>query len=361
MPPLPQAPTTIFQPLLEEHCNALGQVRAGYLLKLIDVIGAYCGLKYIQNRYTLVTASLDRTNFVANIRLWEFIAMEARVTQVWSSSMEVAVEVYAVSMRPETNMAGFAIDDNGMQRRYVATAYLVFVAFDRDRNKPTLPPLPQGTTTTEAIRQAANIRKQQRLADAKTAPLLPLIADGDESDASYWQEESLKATERHANINGNVFGGVILEQMTQTARHCAEKHCLGATVVGARIDRMSFLAPGYIGETIRTRAMVTATFATSMELQVEVHAVNPNTPDTPRLIATCYMVYVRLTPHGHPADVLPWQPITPPQQQRAGDAQQRRSQRQAESHQLEPLPPHPPASRQPLCQRLTNAWQALTS
>jgi acyl-CoA hydrolase len=326
--------THIFQPVLEEHCNNLNQVQAGYLLKLIDIIGAYCALKHVNNQVTIVTASLDRTNFSAAIKLWEFIAMECHITQVWGSSMEVEVNVYGVSMRPETNVRGVSIDSNGMQRRHVATAYLVYVGFDKNRQKATLPKITHTRPSELAASYTADLRKQHRFAEAKDVPLIPINS---ESDCNHWVEVNKVATPRDANINGNVFGGVILEEITNTARKAAEKHCLGATVVGARMDRMSFLAPGYIGETIRTRAILTATFKTSMELQVEVHAINPNKPDSPRLIASSYMIFVRLTPQGTPADVPPWEATTDLQLERLHAAKKRREGRNNEKKEIPQL------------------------
>lgn len=316
----------IFQPLLEEHCNSLGQIRAGYLLKLIDVLGAFSALQYVDNAYTVVTASLDRTNFINTIRVWEFIYMESTVTQVWNTSMEVMVDVYAVNYR-----------SGPITRRKVARAYLVFVAIDKDayteRKKAKLPPLQWHTAKQLAATQAADLRKKRRFAEDDAAPWIAL----DTTDGEAVFEHIHEAVPDDANLNGNVFGGVILELMSRTARKAAEQHCLGQPVVGARVDRMSFIAPGFIGETIRTRAIVTQTWTTSMELQVEVQAINPNQPDTPRHIASCYMVFVRVTDIGRPADVPQWLPQTPQQTERQQSANTRRKLREKEGRDVDAI------------------------
>ncbi|HEY9744640.1 MAG TPA: acyl-CoA thioesterase, partial [Oculatellaceae cyanobacterium] len=71
-----------------------GFVRAGHVLKLIDISGSEAALQHLNRngqRNLVVTASLDRTNFKQPIRLWEMISLESRITQVWNTSMEVQV------------------------------------------------------------------------------------------------------------------------------------------------------------------------------------------------------------------------------------------------------------------------------
>lgn len=305
----------IFQPALEDDCNTLGHVKAGSLLKLIDVVGAFSTLQYTHNEHMVVTASLDRTNFVNAIHLWEFIYMESIITQVWKSSMEVKVTVYAVNFRR-----------GPITKRLVATAHLIYVGLDEQRNKRSAPPLQLTNITEYQMAEAANIRRQKRFTEQEIAPWIAM----EPSDEAYCFTDSQTMTSENANIQGNVFGGVILEIIAKIGRKAAQAHCLGEVVVGARMDRMSFLAPGFIGETIRSRAIVTKTWRTSLEVQVEIEAINPNYPDTPRIIANCYLVFVRLNNLGLPADVPPWLPQTELQKQRADSAQTRRQIREQE-------------------------------
>ncbi len=327
-PHTPESSTAfIFQPLLEDHCNRLGTIQAGYLLKLIDVVGAFAALQYVDNEFNVVTASLDRTNFINTIHVWEFIAMEATVTQVWNSSLEVVVDVYAVNYRQNTGHSC------PITSRKVARAYLVFVAFNSDRSKAKLPALQWHTAPQHAALLAADLRKKRRFAEDNAAPWIAI--DGTDADAITLRTHL--ATDKDANLSGNVFGGVILEQISTAARIAAEKHCLGQTVVNARADRMSFIAPGFIGETIETRAIITQVWRTSMEVQVEVQAINPNHPGKPRHIASCYMVLVRITDDGRPADVPPYQPHTEPQQHRQQGADTRRALRDKEGRDIDKL------------------------
>jgi acyl-CoA hydrolase len=95
---------------------------------------------------------------------------------------------------------------------------------------------------------------------------------------------------------------------------------------------MSFIAPTFIGETIEAKAILTKTWNTSMEVQVEVNAINPNLVE-PRRVASSYLVYVRIGPNGRPGEVPPWTPHTDLQKQRAERADTRRQIRQQEEAQ----------------------------
>src|SRR6476659_3939038 len=74
---------------------------------------------------------------------------------------------------------------------------------------------------------------------------------------------------QHANALGNVFGGQIMAWVDLCAAITAQRHS-GRTAVTAFVDDLKFQAPVKIGEVVRLRARVTATFRTSMEIEVVV-------------------------------------------------------------------------------------------
>jgi acyl-CoA hydrolase len=104
-------------------------------------------------------------------------------------------------------------------------------------------------------------------------------------------------------------------------------------VAAVRQDRMNFLQPAFVGETITAQALVTKTWNTSMEVQVEVTAHNPQSGQT-RLIGNSYLVYVALSPDGIPAQAPPWLPVTALQIERAKAADFRRAIRKEEAAQI---------------------------
>lgn len=294
-----------------------GFVRAGHVLKLIDIVASEAALRHLnQNQQSglVVTASLDRTNFHEPIHLWEMIHLESRISQVWKTSMEVEVTV-----RAENFISGEARD--------VATAYLVFVALDmKTRDKMGFPPYEPQTPEEKQLAFAADLRKKNRATEGKTAPFIPIEDDDDPMVISRLM------TPNDANAQSNVFGGIILSIIDEVGSQLARKQALNQTIVGVRQDRMSFLAPTFIGETVEAKAVITKTWNTSMEVQVEVYARNPNYPE-PRKVASSYLVYVKIGPNGRPGELPPWFPQTAIQKQRAELADVRREIRQHEESQ----------------------------
>jgi acyl-CoA hydrolase len=74
---------------------------------------------------------------------------------------------------------------------------------------------------------------------------------------------------QHTNVFGNVFGGQIMAWVDLCAAICAQRHS-GRPCVTAFVDDLLFKAPVRVGEVVRLRARVTATFHTSMEIEVDV-------------------------------------------------------------------------------------------
>jgi acyl-CoA hydrolase len=323
MPPTPDSPFYIRTPAYPWLLDEAGYVRAGHVLKLIDIVGSETALRRL-NRDTapdkmpaglVVTASLDRTNFHEPIRLWEMICLESRVTRVWDTSIETEVRVWA-----ENFITGHS--------HPVAVSYLVFVALDaRSREKMHFPPSDQPPSPEEGLwAQAADLRKSNRIAEGKTAPFIPIEA------ADHPIVITRLMTPNEANAQSNVFGGVILSLTDEAGSQVASRQALNQPLVGVRQDRMSFIAPTFIGETVETRAIVTKTWNSSMEVQVEIFAINPNMPE-PRRVASSYLVYVKLGPNGRPGAIPPWAPQTPQQKQRAERADLRRQIRLQEEDQ----------------------------
>lgn len=74
---------------------------------------------------------------------------------------------------------------------------------------------------------------------------------------------------QHANALGGVFGGQIMAWTDLCAAITAQRHC-GKMAVTAFVDDLKFELPVRIGEVVRLEAKVTATFKSSMEIEVVV-------------------------------------------------------------------------------------------
>ena len=81
---------------------------------------------------------------------------------------------------------------------------------------------------------------------------------------------------QHANALGTVFGGQIMAWVDLCAAICSQRHS-GKVTVTAFVDDVKFQEPVKIGEVVRLKARVTATFRTSMEIEVVVQGEDPRT------------------------------------------------------------------------------------
>jgi acyl-CoA hydrolase len=81
---------------------------------------------------------------------------------------------------------------------------------------------------------------------------------------------------QHANALGGVFGGQIMGWVDLCAAICAQRHS-GKMCVTAFVDDLKFERPVRVGEVVRLRAEVSATFRTSMEIEVFVEGENSRT------------------------------------------------------------------------------------
>src|SRR3954467_6458408 len=81
---------------------------------------------------------------------------------------------------------------------------------------------------------------------------------------------------QHANALGGVFGGQIMAWIDLCAAICAQRHS-GRMAVTAFVDDLKFEEPVRVGEVVRLDARVTATFRTSMEIEIIVEGEDATT------------------------------------------------------------------------------------
>ena len=136
----------IAQLMQPEHANLLGNVHGGWIMKLMDEAGALACMRHAQRR--VVTVAMDSIVFRHPIRIGDLVMLEAELTNVGRTSMEVRIEVQA-----ENSMTG--------QRWHTNTAYAVYVAMDDDAKPVAVPPL-IAETEDEKRRQAEAIERQAR-------------------------------------------------------------------------------------------------------------------------------------------------------------------------------------------------------
>jgi len=129
----------------------------------------------------------------------------------------------------------------------------------------------------------------------------------------------------HANIMGNVFGGVILSLVDRIAAVCAIRHAKQQCVT-VSVDKVDFKEPIHVGELVTGFARVNYAGKTSMEVGVKIIAEDLIS-GTKRHTNSCYVTYVALDDKGHPAPVPPIVPETPDEKRRYERAAKRRASR----------------------------------
>ena len=111
-----------------------------------------------------------------------------------------------------------------------------------------------------------------------------------------------------ANPHGNVHGGVIMKLADEVAGIVAHRHAR-RNVVTARLDRMDFLEPVFVGNVLTLDARVAYTGRTSMEVVVEITAENMDTGDVTHT-NTAWLTMIALNDRGRPALIPPVVPET---------------------------------------------------
>ena len=136
------------QVVLPNDANPLGFILGGTVMHLIDIAGAIACHRH--TRTLLVTAAVDGLQFLHPIKVGDLIILRSRVTAVWSTSLEVEVEVFS-----EETVTGV--------RRMTSRAYLTFVAIDRAGPRLAIPGLILDTPDDRERAAAAELRRAARL------------------------------------------------------------------------------------------------------------------------------------------------------------------------------------------------------
>lgn len=149
-PRSPSQSTTILSQVMElTDANLANNVHGGTIMKLCDAAAGIAAVKHCGAR--VVTAAMDEMSFIEPVFLGEILTLRAQVNDVGRTSMEVGVRVEAENARTG-------------ERRHVSSAYLVFVALDKQGEPRPVPPLVPETVEEKRRMEEAKIRRQHRLA-----------------------------------------------------------------------------------------------------------------------------------------------------------------------------------------------------
>ena len=132
--------------------NPMGNIFGGKVVSLMDVACAIAAMRHC--RRPVVTASIDRVDFISPIKTGYIVSLLAAVNFTARTSLEVGVRVES-----ENPMTG--------ERRHTASAYLTFVALD-DLGHPTpIPPLAPESEDERRRFEAGRRRREERLRRAE--------------------------------------------------------------------------------------------------------------------------------------------------------------------------------------------------
>jgi acyl-CoA hydrolase len=137
------------QLVLPQHANVHGTLLGGTAMHWIDLAAAVTANRH--SRRPVVTASIDEMSFLAPVHVGQLALIQARITLVDRSSMEIRVDVDS-----EDLLSG--------QRRHTSTAHVTFVALDPATGRPTMvPALVLETDAERAEHRRAQERRRLRL------------------------------------------------------------------------------------------------------------------------------------------------------------------------------------------------------
>lgn len=146
--PVSASKVIMTQLVLPSHINALGSIFGGQVMAWIDIAAAVCAQRH--SNQDVVTASIDRLDFVAPVYKGWVVNLKASVNYTSRTSMEVGVRVDAEN--PKTN-----------ETFHTASAYLTFVALGNDGRPTQIPALKPETEEEKRRFAAAGVRREHRV------------------------------------------------------------------------------------------------------------------------------------------------------------------------------------------------------
>lgn len=139
--------------MFPEHANPAGNVFGGEILRQIDLVAGLVAQRHA--RANTVTASIDRVDFLKPVYVGSALVLNARLTYVGKSSMEVEVRVESEDLIKGT-------------RTLTGTAFVTAVALDRKGKPSAVPSLDLITDEDRKKFEQGKKRMEQRKKERKS-------------------------------------------------------------------------------------------------------------------------------------------------------------------------------------------------
>ena len=130
------------------HTNALDTVFGGIVMSWIDIAGSISAIRHSGHR--VVTASVDDVHFIAPAYKGDVLNIKGCVNYVHKTSMEVGVRVDCENPT-----------DGSLN--HIVSAYLTFVALDKNKKPTLVPPLKPETEIQKIRFKQGEQRRKLRL------------------------------------------------------------------------------------------------------------------------------------------------------------------------------------------------------
>ncbi|MDR5683854.1 MAG: acyl-CoA thioesterase [Armatimonadota bacterium] len=305
-----QTRAEMVQIVFPEHINVRGSLYGGRMMAWIATAGTLAASRL--SRGMVVLGAMDDLDFLHPVLLSDIVTLDAVVTDVGRSSMEVDVVVHAEM--PTTG-----------QRHRTTTAHLAFVAVDEGgRPRPVgVRIVPEGDEEERmhALAKQRRERRSSRIAAHRRPP-----EEGDRPTRHFL--EVCRIVFPEDAIAGNLmFAGSVMMDLDQVASIVALRYARGP-VVTASVDALDFVHPIRVGEIVHYRAALNAVGRTSMEIGVRVLSENPLTGEIAHTCST-FVTMVHMDFEGRPQPLPPYEPQTPEERRRWEEASARRQVRAA--------------------------------
>jgi uncharacterized protein (TIGR00369 family) len=128
-----------------QDANPAGNVHGGVIMRLIDSAAGTVALRH--SRSNVVTASIDRIDFLCPVFIGELVTLRASLNFVGRTSMEIGVRVEA-----ENLITG--------EVRHTNSAHLTFVAMDKNGRPKEVPRLILETEEDHRRNERAKARRE---------------------------------------------------------------------------------------------------------------------------------------------------------------------------------------------------------
>ena len=135
--------------VLPNDTNVLGNILGGRVMHYMDICAAMSAYKHA--RSPVVTASVDRLNFLAPAKMGDILILKSSVNYTGHTSMEVGVRIES-----ENTISG--------EINHTASAYLTFVSLDDERKPKQVEGINPETADEVRRFKQAEMRKEIRKA-----------------------------------------------------------------------------------------------------------------------------------------------------------------------------------------------------